>query len=91
MATTYEPKYHVGDTVIIQEFSECPFGWDDWGMDDYVGEEAVIQDIQWSDLDRAYVYYIDIDDREYMWCENCFIPVLDIDESDMSIESLFEG
>lgn len=86
-----EPKYHVGDIVTITEFTDCPFGWDDWGMDDFVDEEATITHIAWNADHRTYEYYVDVDDGDYMWCENCFVPAPDIAESEMSIESLFGG
>lgn len=88
-----EPKYHVGDIVTITEFTDCPFGWDDWGMDDYVDERTTIRDIFWDEHYKTYGYYVDADDGEYVWCENCFeFPGIneEIEESDADISVLFQ-
>lgn len=88
-----DQKYKVGDKVLIADRPvECVFSWVR-GMDKYCGKEATIIEHRWSTSHKAHLYEIDIDNREYNWCENCFSERtyhLEVDVSQVALE-LFAG
>lgn len=77
--------YNVGDFVTIKEHPvECAFIWIR-EMNEYCGREAVIEGARFSIDKGCWRYEINIDQRKWGWCENCFVPrILDLPEIDMS-------
>lgn len=85
--------YYVGDTVTIKDHpTECAFKWIG-AMDQYCGKEAIIKEAIFAFDKGCWRYEIDIDNRNWGWCENCFNPRIldlpDIDVSDVDVLTLF--
>ena len=85
------PRFNIGDVVRIVDtpYHDCPFTWID-EMSDYCGEETTITDVYWNESSKTHGYSLDCDDGCCTWCENCFEPELDIEESDSDPNVLFE-
>lgn len=85
------PRFNIGDVVRIVDkpYHDCPFTWID-AMSDYCGEETTITDVYWFESSKTHGYSLDCDDGYCTWCENCFEPELDIEESDSDPNILFE-
>lgn len=83
-------KFQVGDKVIVvdEPFYSCPFDWAD-EMDEFCGNEVTIDGFQYFPWCDALGYFIDEDNGNFTWCENCFaVPIPDIEESDADISFL---
>ena len=71
-----EPRYKVGDKVIIADkhrIRKCAFSATD-KMYDYIGEEAVVKSVDWVSSRKVYRYKLDVDGSAWLWCENCLEP-----------------
>ena len=89
MVKLAEPKFKVGDTVVVVDtpYEACPFDWTE-DMDELCGEETTITRVDWYDSHKAYGYHISGDDGNFVWCENCFMkdePDLTASDTDISV------
>lgn len=82
----------VGDTVTIIKANDCRFGYNSL-MKRYIGQEAIVKRVSWMDGEKGYAYFLDVDNMQYAWCDRCIVRIDDteIEESDVSIDILFEG
>ena len=79
-----------GDTVRIvdEPYEYCPFLWVE-EMSDWCGEEVTIGSVEWDEARKAHRYYINEDDGDFSWCENCFVhEEIELPESDVDISLL---
>ena len=80
-------RFNEGDIVKVVErpYLDCPCGWAD-EMDDYCGMLVTITGASINSRGEQR-YYIEEDDGEFVWCENCFeyVDIADIVESDADI------
>lgn len=81
------PEFFVGDTVqvVFEPYRECPFNWVR-GMNAYCGAQAEIVSKVYNDEYETFGYRIDEDARAFMWCGNCFIPVVETPDFDITDE-----
>ena len=84
-----QARYTKGDIVRVvdEPYKDCPFEWIG-EMDDYCGQTATITSVTWNKWAKAWGYSIDIDEYCCTWCEDCFVPESDIEESDADISLL---
>lgn len=82
----------VGDTVTIIKASDCRFGYNHL-MKCYIGQEAIVKSVRWMSGAKGYAYFLDVDNMRYAWCDKCIARIDDteIEESDVSVDILFEG
>ena len=85
-----QPRFKKGDIVRVvdEPYEDCPFEWIG-EMDDCCGKEAVITDTIWVGHRGIWGYYLDIDEYDCTWCENCFADDSEIEESDADVTTLF--
>lgn len=86
-----QSKFKKGDIVRVvdEPYEDCPFEWIG-EMDDCCGKEAVITDMIWFGHRGIWGYYLDIDEYDCKWCENCFVVEPDLVESDLHPLALFQ-
>lgn len=82
----------VGDTVTIIKANDCRFGYNRL-MEGYIGQEAIVKSVRWMSGAKGYAYFLDVDNMQYAWCDKCIARIDDteMEESDVSVDILFEG
>lgn len=82
----------VGDAVTIIKANDCRFGYNRL-MKGYIGQEAIVKSVSWMSGAKGYAYFLDVDNMQYAWCDKCIARIDDteIEESDVSVDILFEG
>lgn len=82
----------VGDAVTIIKANGCRFGYNRL-MKGYIGQEAIVKSVNWMSGAKGYAYFLDIDNMQFAWCDKCIVRIDDaeIEESDVSVDILFEG
>lgn len=80
-------EFFVGDTVqvVFEPYRECPFSWASQ-MDEYCGVQTKIVSKNYHDFYGTFCYRIDADSERFMWCGNCFIPVVETPDFDITDE-----
>ncbi|WP_196033100.1 hypothetical protein [Flavonifractor plautii] len=78
-------EFEVGDivTIVDEPYFDCPFIWVS-PMDEYLGAKTIIVKKDWSEEKGVYRYRIDIDNRNHVWCGNCFRAEPDFDVAEDS-------
>lgn len=85
------PEFFVGDTVqvVSEPYRNCPFTWVD-DMDKYCGVIATITKKSYVEARKEFQYQIDVDHNGWKWCGNCFMPVVETPDFDISDDEFNE-
>lgn len=80
-------EFFVGDMVqvVFEPYYDCPFTWVT-DMDRYCGELVQITNKNYKSGKGCYGYRISADGGSYVWCGNCFIPVVETPDFDITDE-----
>lgn len=86
------PEFFVGDMVRVVDvpYRDCPLSWVD-SMDRYCGKIMEIVRKNYNTQRACYAYRIDADKELYMWCGNCFVPMVTTPDSSTRTDGLMKG
>lgn len=86
--TKGNPIFQVGDSVIVNRNTDCPFGWIDERMDMCVGRKYFISGMRWYPDKMCYSYTLK--GSIYSWDAGCLTPTEDFPVDNAALDKFFD-